>query len=72
MVNMIMISHQSGTEGKHAIVEPSVVNPAWVRLDAAGEYRLKGKSTSGSAETFVVYEAGGSIVGQKAIAQEAP
>jgi hypothetical protein len=71
MVNMIMISHQSRTDGKHAIVEPSVANSAWVRLDATGEYQLEAKSTSGSAETFVLYEVVGSIVEQKAIAQEA-
>ena len=72
MVNMIMISHQSRTDWKHAIVEPSVANPAWVRLDVAGEYQLEVKSASGSAESFVLYTVVGTVVGQKAIAQEAP
>lgn len=50
----------------------SVTNPAWVRLNAFGEYQLEAKSTTGPAETFVLYAIVGSVVGQKTIAQEAP
>jgi hypothetical protein len=47
-------------------------NLAWVRLDAVGEFQLEVKSTSGSAESFVLYAVVGTVVGQKTIVQEAP
>jgi hypothetical protein len=57
---------------RNATDKSYVTNPAWVRLDAAGEYQLEARSTSGSAETFVLYAVVGSVVEQKTIAQEAP
>jgi hypothetical protein len=47
-------------------------NPAWVYLDATGQYQLGVKSSSGSSETFVLYIVVGSLVGQKTVTQEAP
>jgi hypothetical protein len=47
-------------------------NPAWVRLDAGGQFMLEVKSASGSGETFVLYAVVGSTVGQKTVTQEAP
>ena len=50
----------------------SIANPAWVRLDATGTFQLEIKSTSGTAETFVLYAVVGSVVGKETILQEAP
>lgn len=50
----------------------SIANPAWVRLDASGEFQLEVRSASGSAEAFIVYAVVGSAVGQKTVVQEAP
>jgi hypothetical protein len=47
-------------------------NPAWIYLDATGQYQLEVKSSSESSETFVLYIVVGSIVGQKTVTQEAP
>jgi len=47
-------------------------NPAWVRLDAGGQFMLEVKSANGSGETFVLYAVVGSTVGQKTVTQEAP
>jgi hypothetical protein len=52
--------------------EVDIGNPAWVRLDAGGQFMLEVKSASGSAEAFVLYAVVGSIVGQKTVTQEAP
>jgi hypothetical protein len=46
-------------------------NPAWVRLDAGGQFMLEVRSANGSGETFVLYAVVGSIVGQKTVTQEA-
>ena len=47
-------------------------NPAWVRLDAGGQFVLEVKSAHGSGETFVLYAVVGSTVGQETVTQEAP
>jgi hypothetical protein len=57
---------------RNATDKVDIGNPAWVRLNAVGEFKLEVKSTSGSAESFVLYAVVGSIVGQKTIMQEAP
>jgi hypothetical protein len=51
--------------------QSSIVNPAWVRLDATGTFQLEVKSASESAETLVLYAVVGSVVGQETIMQEA-
>jgi hypothetical protein len=56
---------------RNATDKASIANPAWVRLDAHGEFQLEIKSTSGSPETFVLYVVVGSVVGEKTITQEA-
>ena len=56
---------------RNATDKASFPNPAWVRLDTTGKCQLEVKSASGSAETFVLYVVIGSVVGQKAITQEA-
>jgi hypothetical protein len=50
----------------------SLANPAWVRMDANGEFQLEIRSASGSSETFIVYAVVGSTLGQKTVTQEAP
>jgi hypothetical protein len=57
---------------RNATDKVDIGNPAWVRLNAGGQYLLEVKSASGSAETFVLYAVVGSIVGQKTVTQEAP
>ena len=57
---------------RNATDKASIANPAWVHLDARGEFQLEIKSTSGSPETFVLYAVVGSVVGEETIAQEAP
>jgi len=57
---------------RNATDKASIENPAWMRLDARGEFQLEIKSTSGSPETFVLYAVVGSVVGEKTITQEAP
>jgi hypothetical protein len=57
---------------RNATDKASIANPAWVHLDARGEFQLEIRSTSGSPETFVLYAVVGSVVGEKTIAQEAP
>jgi hypothetical protein len=47
-------------------------NPAWVRLDAGGQFMLEVRSAYGPGETFVLYAVVGSAVGQKTVTQEAP
>jgi hypothetical protein len=46
-------------------------NPAWVRLDAGGQFMLEVRSANGSGETFVLYAVVGSTVGEKTVTQEA-
>ena len=62
----------TGVAFRNATDKASIANPAWVRLDARGEFQLEIKSASGSPETFVLYAVVGSIVDEKTIAQEAP
>jgi hypothetical protein len=50
----------------------SIPNPCWVCLDAYGEYQIELRSAHTSSETFVLYAAIGSVLGQKTITQEAP
>jgi hypothetical protein len=57
---------------RNATDKMPITNPAWVRLDAVGEFQLEVKSASGSPQSFVLYAVVGSVVGQKTIAQEAP
>ena len=57
---------------RNATDQSSIVNPAWVRLDATGTYQLEVKSASESVETLVLYAVVGSVVGQEIIVQEAP
>ncbi len=57
---------------RNASDQTSIPNPAWVRLNADGEYQLEMKSTNDASETFVLYAVVGSVVGQKTITQEAP
>jgi hypothetical protein len=57
---------------RNATDKTSVSNPAWVRLNAVGEFQLELISTSGSSETFVLYASVGSVLGEKTITQEAP
>jgi hypothetical protein len=49
----------------------SGTNPAWVLLDAAEEHPLEAESANGSAETFIMYAAVGTVVRQKTITQGA-
>ena len=73
-IGFLIVAAPNGTSiaFRNATDRTSVTNHVWVRLDAAGEYPLEAKPTSGSAETFVLYAVVGSVVGQKTIAQEAP
>jgi hypothetical protein len=57
---------------RNATDKAGIGNPAWVRLDADGQFMLEIKSANGSAETFVLYAVVGSTVGQKTVTQEAP
>lgn len=57
---------------RNAVDKTSVVNPAWVRLDANGVYWLELKSSHGDSETFILWAVVGSVVGQKTITQESP
>lgn len=57
---------------RNATDKTSIANPAWVRLDASGEFQFEIRSASVSAETFIVYAVVGSAVGQKTVVQEAP
>jgi hypothetical protein len=57
---------------RNAVDKTSVVNPAWVRLDANGVYWLELKSLHGDSETFILWAVVGSVVGQKTITQESP
>jgi hypothetical protein len=57
---------------RNATDKVDIGNPAWVRLDAGGQFMLEVKSASGSGETFVLYAVVGSTVGQKTVTQEAP
>jgi hypothetical protein len=49
----------------------SILNPAWVQLDANGEFQLQLGSTTSSGETFVLYVSVGTVVQQKTITQAA-
>jgi hypothetical protein len=49
-----------------------IPNPAWVRLNAIGEYQLDLKSEKLFSEVFVLYAVFGDVVGKKTITQEAP
>ena len=57
---------------RNAVDKTSVVNPAWVRLDANGVYWLELKSSHGDSEKFILWAVVGSVVGQKTITQESP
>jgi hypothetical protein len=57
---------------RNATDKVDIGNPAWVRLDAGGQFMLEIKSANGSGETFVLYAVVGSTVGQKTVTQEAP
>ena len=57
---------------RNATDKVDIGNPAWVRLDANGQFMLEIKSASGSAETFVLYAVVGSTVSQETVTQEAP
>jgi len=57
---------------RNGVDKISVVNPAWVRLNAVGEYYLELKVMHGSAQTFILYVVAGSVLGQKTITQESP
>jgi hypothetical protein len=56
----------------NAVTNSTIPNPAWVQLDAAGEYQLYLKSTTGSSETFVLSASVGTTIGQKSITQAVP
>jgi hypothetical protein len=62
----------TGVAFRNVTDKASIANPAWVHLDAHGEFQLEIRSTGGSPETFVLYAVVGSVVGEKTIAQEAP
>jgi hypothetical protein len=57
---------------RNATDKTSILNPAWVRLNANGEFQLEIRSTSGSAETFILYAVVGTTMDQKIVTQEAP
>ncbi len=73
-IGFLIVTRPGGTSVafRDAMDRSSVTNPAWIRLNASGEYQLEAKPTTGPAETFVLYAVVGSVVGQKTIAQEAP
>ena len=68
----LIVTRPSGTSIAlpNATDELSGTNPAWVRLNAAGEYPLEAELASGSAGIFITHIVVGSIVGRNAIAQE--
>jgi hypothetical protein len=57
---------------RNATDKTTIVNPAWVGLNANGEFQLEIRSTSGSAEIFILYASVGSVLGEKIITREAP
>ena len=63
--NGTTVTLQNATSGA------SLLNPAWVQLDANGEFQLQLGSTTSSGETFVLYVAVGTVVQQKTITQAA-
>lgn len=71
---LIVTRRRGGTSSAflNATDGSSVTNSAWDRLDAAGEYKIETKPTTGPAETFVLHAVVANVVGQKTIAQEAP
>jgi hypothetical protein len=56
---------------RNATDKVDIGNPAWVRLDAGGQFMLEVRSANGSGETFVLYAVVGSTVGQETVTQEA-
>jgi hypothetical protein len=63
--NGTTVTLQNATSGA------SLVNPAWVQLDANGEFQLQLGSATSSGETFVLYVSVGTVVQQKTITQAA-
>lgn len=54
----------------NSIDNSALANPAWVQLDANGNYLIKIQSTNPSAQTIVIYASVGTTVGQKTVIQE--
>ena len=54
------------------VFKTPVPNPGWIYLDEDGLYIFEINSSNGVAETFVIKNTVGSIVGEKTITQEAP
>jgi hypothetical protein len=73
-IGFLIVARPGGTSiaFRDATDRSPVTNPAWVRLEASGEYQLEAKPTTEPAETFVLYVVVGSVVGQKTIVQEVP
>jgi hypothetical protein len=63
--NGTTVTLQNATSGA------SLLNPAWVQLDANGEFQLQLGSATSSGETFVLYVSVGTVVQQKTITQGA-
>jgi hypothetical protein len=56
----------------NAIDNSALTNPAWVQLDADGNYIIKIQSTNPSSQTIVISASVGTTVGQKTVIQEKP